>query len=213
MLILILSFEWTNGMPDTTDRLFDLLSHPNFLEMKGLANEVPIFIHAYDAKKEDEARLTAEHLTLRLRNAGIAVALHDLFDVLLEKLEKENRLQRILDRELSVDKPKMLDLLRNISDPSTALVPYLMNKLKAENVRLTLLTGAGRVFPFLRTHSILEALQPAMTRHPIILFFPGDYVQEDNGSHLRLFGKLTDTPLSQAYYRAFNLAYFNPIAQ
>jgi len=43
---------------------------------------------------------------------------------------------------------------------------------------VTLLTGVGRVFPFLRTHTLLESLQPAMMRHPLILFFPGQYIQE-----------------------------------
>lgn len=75
-------------------------------------------------------------------------------------------------------------------------------------VQLTFLLGAGRVYPFLRTHTILEALQPAMTRHPIVLFFPGDYVQESNGSALLLFGAQPSPKLSRPYYRAINLAHY-----
>ena len=80
--------------------------------------------------------------------------------------------------------------------------------MERESAQLTLLTGVGRVFPFLRTHSLLEALQPAMTRHPIVLFFPGDYVQESEGSQLHLFGAFPNPKLSRAYYRAFNLAHY-----
>jgi len=34
-----------NELPE---RLFKILSHPSFLAMKGLANEVPIFIQTYE---------------------------------------------------------------------------------------------------------------------------------------------------------------------
>lgn len=38
---------------DLSERLFKTLSHPSFLTMKGLANEVPIFIQTYEPEKED----------------------------------------------------------------------------------------------------------------------------------------------------------------
>ena len=49
-----------------------------------------------------------------------------------------------------------------------------------------------------------------MKRHPIVLFFPGKYVQEDEGSQLYLFGEHTNPKLSRAYYRAINLAKYQP---
>lgn len=196
-------------MNDPTEHLFAILSHPDFLAMKGLANEAPIFIHTYDPQEEDAVRRMAANLATRLRTAGIAPAVVDLFDLVLEQLEEEGRLRRILDKEAAMGKQKLLELLNNLSDPQTRLVPRLIQRIEEDEIRLTLLTGVGQVFPFLRTHTLLESLQPAMMRHPVILFFPGQYIQEPGlGSQLRLFGSMSNPPLYRPYYRAFNLAHY-----
>jgi hypothetical protein len=194
-------------MHETADRLFSIFHSPDFLSLKGIGNEVPIFIHTYDAEREDDLRRMVDHLTKRLQAAGLSLAVIDLFDLILDQLEEEKRLQRIINTEVTMGKPKLLALLSNLSDPEKRLVPRLMHYIPNE-VQLTLLLGAGRVYPFLRTHTILEALQPAMTRHPIVLFFPGDYVQESNGSALLLFGAQPSPKLSRPYYRAINLAHY-----
>jgi hypothetical protein len=59
-----------------------------------------------------------------------------------------------------------------------------------------MLTGVGDVFPFMRVHSLLEALQPYFSDIPILVMYPGSF----DGSYVRLFDKLTPN----AYYRAFN---------
>jgi hypothetical protein len=79
-----------------------------------------------------------------------------------------------------------------------------------EDAQISLITGSGRVYPFLRTHTILEALQPAMVRHPVVIFFPGEYSQDaDGGSYLRLFGTTTASKIENPHYRATNLDYFD----
>ena len=60
-----------------------------------------------------------------------------------------------------------------------------------------LLTGVGEVFPFMRIHSLLEALQPEFPDIPILVMYPGKY----DGRFVRLFDKLQPNP----YYRAFNI--------
>ena len=64
----------------------------------------------------------------------------------------------------------------------------------------------GSVFPFIRTHTLLENIQPAMCGHPVVMFFPGDYCHsEGTGSSLSLFGRLEH----KGYYRAFNLDHYH----
>jgi hypothetical protein len=194
---------------DVSDRLFDILSHPDFLAMKGLANEVPIFIQTYDPQDEDKTRRRVDDLAARLRALGIAVAIVDLFDLILEQLEEEGRLEQVLERERSLGKRKMFDLLSNLADPKTRLIPRLMGTIGEDGNQLALLTGVGRVYPFLRTHTILESLQPAMVSLPVVMFFPGRYEQDENGaSVLRLFGSLPSPPIYRPYYRAFNLDHY-----
>ena len=54
-----------------------------------------------------------------------------------------------------------------------------------------------------------RAIQPAMLRHPVVLFFPGEYVHElGGGSSLRLFGTLPSPTIYNPYYRATNLDHY-----
>ena len=198
-------------MSNPTEHLFSILSNPNFLSMKGLANEVPIFVHTYEPQQEDSVRRMVDNLASRLQSSGVPLVVIDLLDVILEQLEKEGRLERILEKEPTMGKQKLLELLCNLSDPKTRLIPSLMQQMGNGDVKLTLLTGIGRVFPFLRTHTVLESLQPAMMRHPVVMFFPGHYQQEQGiGSQLRLFGSMANPPLYRPYYRAFNLEHYRP---
>jgi len=192
-----------------SERLFQILKHPNFLSMKGLANEVPIFIQTYEPAQEDALRRMVESLATRLRSDGVTVESLDLFNLVLEELEENEILADLLKDEPSSDKAEVFETLQNYSDPKTHLIPRLIRAIGDDETQLTLVTGSGRVFPFLRTHTILESLQPAMLRHPIVFFFPGEYVQDPGGgSHLRLFGSLPSPRINNPYYRATNLDHY-----
>lgn len=196
-------------MPFDLEKLVHILSHENFLSMQGLANEVPLFIRTYDPAKEDAARRLVDNLAGRLRNKGITLKVLDLFDLVLEELEEHKILKDLLRDEPTFDKAELFETLQNYSDPKTHLVPRLVQAMGDGDTRLTLLTGAGRVFPYLRTHTILESLQPAMLRHPVVIFFPGEYMQDsDGGSHMRLFGSIPTPKIHNSYYRATNLDHF-----
>lgn len=199
----------TTDLPALTERLVHLLSSRDFLAMKGLANEVPIFVQTYDPKVEDGLRKTVEAIAGRLRSTGLVVKRVDLFELVLEELEDEGLLDDLLREEATYDKTDLLDTLRNYSDPRTHLIPRLIRAIGNDGTQLTLLTGAGRVYPFLRTHTILESLQPAMLHHPVVMFFPGEYTQDpQGGSQLRLFGSMPSPRINNPYYRAMNLDHY-----
>ncbi len=197
------------NMNDLSERLFKTLSHPNFLAMKGLANEVPIFIQTYDPAQEDAIRRTVASLAMRLQNTGITIKALDLFNLVLEELDEHNVLEDLVRDEASSQKVEILETLQNYSDPKTHLIPRLIRAIGEDGTQLTLITGPGRIFPFLRTHTILESLQPAMLRHPVVIFFPGEYAQDPaGGSHLRLFGSIPSPRINNPYYRATNLDHY-----
>ena len=135
---------------------------------------------------------------------------------MLDLLSAAGHLDRAIEKEPSLTKPKMLQMLNNVADPETRLIPRLSQIISATDTKISFIKGVGHVYPFLRTHTILESLQPAMVKHPIVMFFPGEYLHEENGaSQLRLFGQLTESPHShrftKAYYRAFNLDHYRII--
>lgn len=196
-------------MNDLSERLFKTLKHPNFLAMKGLANEVPIFIQTYDPAQEDAIRRMVQSLAMRIQNTGITIKALDLFKLVLEELDEHKVLEDLVRDEASSQKVEILETLQNYSDPKTHLIPRLIRAIGEDGTQLTLITGPGRIFPFLRTHTILESLQPAMLRHPVVIFFPGEYAQDPaGGSHLRLFGSIPSPRINNPYYRATNLDHY-----
>lgn len=197
------------NMHDLSERLFKILSHPNFLSMKGLANEVPIFIQTYEPAHEDALRRMVESLAIRLQNHGITLKSLDLFELVLEELEEHKILTGLLAEETTWQRSDVLETLQNYSDPKTHMIPRLIRAIEGDVAQLTLITGPGRIYPFLRTHTILESLQPAMLRHPVVIFFPGEYSQDPGGgSHLRLFGSIPSPRINNPYYRATNLDHY-----
>lgn len=190
-------------------RLQQILIRPEFLEMRGVAKEVPIFIQTYQPADEDQLRLVVKGVEQHLRKQGLRVKLVDLFELVLQLLEAKGYLEVVLQEEASWSKADLFDTLQNVADPTSALVPKLMQAL-GDDSQVSLITGSGRIYPFLRTHTILEALQPAMVRHPVVIFFPGEYSQDaDGGSYLRLFGTSATSKIENPHYRATNLAYFD----
>ncbi len=59
------------------------------------------------------------------------------------------------------------------------------------------ITGVGKTWPVIRSHTILNSLHSAIDDVPVIMFFPGMY----DGFELKLFDEIKD----DNYYRAFKL--------
>jgi hypothetical protein len=69
------------------------------------------------------------------------------------------------------------------------------------------LLGIGEVYPYIRSHTVLNNLQSVLKSHPLVLFFPGEYSHSlEEGASLDLFGRIHD----DKYYRASNI-YERPI--
>jgi len=64
------------------------------------------------------------------------------------------------------------------------------------------ITGVGQVFPYIRSHTVLNNLQSKAKDKPTVMFFPGEYKQSIvEGASLNLFDRLQD----DKYYRAFDI--------
>lgn len=173
--------------------------------MQGLLNSDPVYVQPYDVKNEDQAASMIHSLIQRLRNSGIKVAVADLFQLLLDELRDEQLLDIYAADNTEFDRQDLFGDLKNFADAKTRIVPRLAQVMNREGVQLTLLTGVGHVYPFLRAHTILDSIAPEMMRHPLVMFFPGEYSYTQSlGSQLRLFGTIPP----KGYYRAFNLDHY-----
>ena len=108
----------------------------------------------------------------------------------------------MLEIDPTVPKARFKELLQGVLDPETHLVPAIAERLSAHPCDVLFITGVGEVFPYIRSHNVLNNLQSTAKAQPTLLFFPGTYTQSlESGASLDLFGRLHD----DKYYRAFNI--------
>jgi hypothetical protein len=79
-------------------RLQEVLTRPEFLEMRGVAKEVPIFIQTYNPSDEDKLRVAVKGAEQFLRKQGLRVKHVDLFELVLQLLEAKGYLDVVLLR-------------------------------------------------------------------------------------------------------------------
>ena len=108
----------------------------------------------------------------------------------------------VLAFEPDHDKDDLREMLQAMLDPQLHLAPALRAKVQDGAFDIVFLTGIGEVFPYIRSHNVLNNLQSVVVGRPMLMFFPGRYEQSDTlGSSLVLFGRLKD----DQYYRAKNI--------
>ena len=183
-------------MANIKERLDQLRTHiqePEFLEGKGLSNEVNIRIFCYDAEDEMTVRQFVEQITTDLSLACHLIECN-LYETFLTLCDDIDIMDAIAEMEEADGKEFLLEQLHSAIGEGE-----FIEKIQYEPHRpgdVLMLTGVGDAFPFMRVHSLLEALQPHFSDIPILVMYPGTF----DGSYVRLFDRLTPNP----YYRAFN---------
>lgn len=184
------------------EHLFAVLSGRRFLQMEGLSNEVPFFIYPYAPEDALEVAKAKKRIKNRLNQKGISVREVNLYDLSVEILKERGVWERVLAAEPDQDKDDFRELLQGMLDPQLHIAPAIRSKIDDGEFDIFFLTGIGEVFPFIRSHNVLNNLQSVVTGKPMLMFFPGRYEQSDTlGSSLVLFGQLKD----DQYYRAKNI--------
>ena len=190
------------GISDLEEHLSSVLTSKRFLMRAGLNNEVPFFILPYKASLGVPIDRMRVRLLDSLLNNGLSVLAVDLFDLALEIVGTRGLLQKILEGESATSKGEIKDLLLNVLDPEQYLVPAIADMLRKKHYDLLVMSGIGEVFPYIRSHNVLNNLQSTAKEQPTLMFFPGEYTQSlDTGASLDLFGLLRD----DKYYRAFDI--------
>lgn len=192
-------------MEDITSKfshLYKVISSSSFLNKEALGGEIPFFITAYDAKQEVEVKDSIKLLKNKLETSGVSVLELNLYDIVCDILEEKGGMGRMFSIELNRDKGRFLSALQSTLNIHQILMPKIKELIDKSPSKVYFLTGIGMVFPFIRSHNILNNLQNIAKDSPTVTFFPGNY----NGHSLNLFGLLTD----DNYYRAFNIDLIEP---
>ena len=192
----------TSELSRQEEHLFAVLSGSRFLRMEGLSNEVPFFIYPYDAEDALAVADSKKRIKRRLANKGIVVREVNLYDLTVEILKERGDWEEVLEVESQLDKSEFTEMLQSMLNPQQHLAPAIREKIADGAFDIFFLTGIGEVFPYIRSHNVLNNLQSVVSGKPMLMFFPGRYEQSTTlGSSLVLFGQLMD----DQYYRAKNI--------
>ena len=170
------------------------MQESEFLESKGLSNEVNIRIFCYDPSDEMVIRHFMEQVTTD-QSMNCNVIHYNLYEVFLSICEDK----RIVNAIPSMEEKKGTEFIRDQMSRMANNTAFV-NKMKYESHEIgdvIVITGVGDVFPFIRVHDLLNAMQPEFIDVPILVFYPGNY----DGRDVQLFNRLK----KNSYYRAFSV--------
>ena len=189
-------------MQEKFSHLLSVISGQRFLSKLGLGNEVPFFICPFKPEEAVEMERLVKQLVNRLAQIGVRILEINLYDLSVEILMNEGDFEWMIENEAKLTKPKLQEELQGILSVEHILIPAIADLISNAEFDVLFLTGVGEVFPFIRSHNVLNNLQSTAKEKPTVLFFPGTYTHSlESGASLDLFGRLHD----DKYYRAFNI--------
>lgn len=175
--------------------IFNKLISPEF--GKSLGGELPLFIQPIPAEQQDTAESQIKRLSTRLKKKGIESVTINLYDLCVGILSDEGVLDTILEEEANLSKEDIISTLDSILDIKSVIIPRIKDVIEEAHPLYAFISGVGSVYPFVRSHGILNNIDELAGHCHLILFFPGEY----NNLQLKLFGSISD----ENYYRGHNL--------
>lgn len=182
------------------DKILPKLQEKRFRENKGLGNEIGYYIFDYDPSDELIVREHIKYLKQKINNESseIKIKEFDLYEIMLEILESKGYLNKVFDMEKQKGTEHILNAIKKtlrLTQSNDLVVEYIRDRVEKNDI--VFLTGVGKAWPIIRSHTVLNTLHSVIDEVPLIMFFPGVY----DGLELKLFDEIKD----DNYYRAFKL--------
>lgn len=184
---------------ERVDEILPKIVEPSFRENKGLGNEIGFYIFDYDPEYELLVRDRVEFIKEKAKGAyGLNIVEFDLYEIMLELLDSKGYLKKNFMMEEKKGSEQVFTATKKalrLTLDNDLLVQYISERL--DDADIVFLTGIGKAWPIIRSHTVLNNLHRIVEKQPLIMFFPGTY----DGGSLMLFNYLKD----DNYYRAFGL--------
>lgn len=179
--------------------LEDRMMSVEALTKYGTANDMKFYI--FDYNPQDEYTIRNEVKKLKSRNPNIIE--FDLYEMMLKIIDEQGYMQDVIEAEKDYDKQHLLsEIFQPILSVEEDGNEFLENfkAVDDDGTKIILVTGVGKSYPVIRSHTILNNLQNIFKRNPVVMMYPGRY-ETKKAMTLRLFDRLDD----DNYYRAFPL--------
>lgn len=183
------------------DKIKDIVESDSLYKQQSLGGELNFHIFDYDPADEMIVRNYVNDFIKNYShtNSKIKPIVFDLFEMILELLDNED----VLNDAIELEQQEGTEALFNATSEILKANNFKeLIKNKMDNHNLVLITGVGKSYPLVRSHTILNNLHSLLDKVPVIMFYPGMYDQKE----LSLFnGSRFDGLKDDNYYRAFRL--------
>lgn len=187
-------------LEERLDQAEAMIQTTSFRENKGLGNEVGYYIFDYPPEQELYIRNWVEYIRQKNESSGddYRIIVFDLYDIVIDILIQKGYLEKCYQFEKTRGFERVSKSISNmlkITSSNGLIVNYIKDHITEKSV--VFITGIGKCYPILRSHTVLNNLHQVVDQVPVVLFYPGKY----DGQELVLFGEIKD----DNYYRAFKL--------
>lgn len=188
------------SLEERFDRAEEMIQKPSFRENKGLGNEVGYYIFDYPADQELFVRERIEYIRKKNENSNdeYKIIVFDLYDITIRILKEKGYLEKCYEFEKKKGFERITKSVGNmlrITSAGSLIIQHIKENTPEKAV--IFITGIGKSYPILRSHTLLNNLHQVIDNVPVVMFYPGNY----DGQELVLFGEIKD----DNYYRAFKL--------
>lgn len=188
------------NLDERLDRVEEIIKNPSFRENKGLGNEVGYYIFDYPAEQELLVRKRIQYIKRKNETScdEYQVVVFDLYDITIHILKEKGYLEKCyeFEKKKGFDRiTKSVSNMLRITSANSLIIEHI--KENTPDKAVIFITGIGRIYPILRSHTLLNNLHQVIDHVPVVMFYPGNY----DGQELVLFGEIKD----DNYYRAFKL--------
>lgn len=188
------------SLEEKFDRAEEMIQKPSFRENKGLGNEVGYYVFDYPAERELYVRERINYLIKKNSKSSddYKIVEFDLYELIIRILKDKGYLEKCyaFEKKKGFERvTKSISNMLKITSSDSLIVNYI--KDNTPDKAIIFITGIGKCYPILRSHTVLNNLHQVIDHVPVVMFFPGNY----DGQELVLFGEIKD----DNYYRAFKL--------
>ncbi len=182
------------------DEIIQRITKESFRKNTGLGNEIGYYIFDYEPRYEMLVREYVHFLKQKINESdyGFKIKEFDLYEIMLELLDTKG----YLEKNFKMEQVKGSEFIFNatkrtlrLTENDDLIIQYIKDRVVKGDV--VFITGVGKAWPIIRSHTVLNNLHQVLDEVPVIMFFPGVY----DGRELVLFEEIKD----DNYYRAFKL--------
>ena len=192
-----------NSIVDVRGHVLSCLTSRKFIDSRGLASQLPIFIAAHEPFETEDSSNLPNWLVQQAMLVGVRVARIDVFSELVHSISEQGLLASVVQQEKAkvLSKKQVASGIRSAADLSTRLPAKIRSVIESEKPNAILISGFGAAYPFFRVSELVGILEEMQMQIPAVLLFPGSFVNTVKSPVLKLFGEFEESH----NYRALDL--------